>query len=117
MNQVTAASSSVDPGVALTTIGLVAGAFVSVGLYYYLRFMRFAERWFIQRTKHRIARAAPYLRVKTFGRLLWLIDVTTAICLRATIALYASLFLLIIVPFFLGIGSLILAASIIHFQK
>lgn len=110
-----AVGTTVDPAIALTTIAAVAATFVAVWLYFYLPLTSASGRWFIRRTLQRIAHSRRLLVVRRIGRALWLIDVAVVLSSRLCLALYTVLILLVVIPALLAIGSLALAASLIHF--
>jgi hypothetical protein len=108
-------AATVDPALALTVIGAVAATLVAVWLYFYLPLASASGRWFLGRTRQRIARSRRLLSVRRLGRILWLMDVSIVISWRACVALYATLVFLLVIPALLAVGSLAMASSMIRF--
>jgi hypothetical protein len=107
--------TSASPEAALGLIFAVAAGFFAVAAYYYFRVTAFAERVFVRRTRVRLRRSSQFLQVRRVGRLLWLIDVLTVIGLRGALVFYLGLAWFVLVPLLMTIGSVTLAASLIHF--
>lgn len=108
-------ATTVDPTLALTVTGAVAATFVAVWLYFYLPLTRSSGRWFLRRTRRRVGKSRRLLSLRRMGRTLWLLDVSIVVGSRLCVVLYAAVILLLVIPALLAVGSLTLAASLIHF--
>lgn len=115
MMTATTTVASTDSDGAIAIVLAVAAGFFTVGAHYYFRLTTAAERLLVRRTKKRLQRSKQFLRVRRVGRLLALIDGVTVVGLRVSIAIPLALFWFVLVPLFLTIGSIALAASIVRF--
>lgn len=110
----TPVATSVDP-FALMVTGAVAATFVTVWLYFYLPLTSASGRWFLRQTRRRLTRSSRFLSVRGLGHALWLVDVSIVLGWRLCVVAYAAVIMLLVVPALLAVGSLALAASLIHF--
>lgn len=84
-----------------------------MAIHYYFRVSRTGERLFVVRTRRRLRRSARFLQLSRVGRIVWLIDVSCVIGLRAIVAVYLGVVWYLVVPLLLTIGSIVLAASLV----
>lgn len=107
-----ASVATTDPTLTLGVLFAVAAGFFAVAVHYYLRLTAAAERLALSRTRKRLRRSARFLTVKRIGRLLWLIDVTCVLTLRAVVGVYLGILWFLVVPLLMTLGSIMLAASL-----
>jgi hypothetical protein len=104
-----------DPSAALALVLAVASGFFAVGVYYFLRITAAAERLAVRRLRARLAQSGRLVAVGRLGPILAVVDGVSAIGLRLSIALPLALLWFLLVPVFLTVGSIALAASIVRF--
>jgi len=107
------AGEGLDPAVAIGIYFAVASGFFAVVVNYYFRLTRAGERLVIRRTRKRLRQSRRFRRIRHVGLVLWAIDVTVVLGLRATVGVYVAFVWFVLVPLMMTIGSLTLAASII----
>jgi len=107
------AAGPADAAAALPVVGALAATFIAVALYFYLPAVRWLCTWYVGRARQRLARSRMLRGAGRVGGTLWALEVLAVIGCRTCVAVYALPLLIIVVPLFLTLASLSLAASVV----